>query len=153
MKFLHKLDILGFSLNPEHLSSIDPAHLMWRSIFTQFPRTQVIVLFRGNIIKSAISGYLGEGLKKKCGLNNLKGGHHIDTDSSHSDIVSVSYNSKSVLPNRSTQTKISTSNNMIKEDKLLLLQAKTNPCQVPTHHVDWTAQQFRTEVSHSYCTL
>ena len=61
------MDIIGFTLNPEHSEGVD-----WNRIAKAVPKLKVVILGRSNVIKSAISGYTGEKVKLECGTSNLR---------------------------------------------------------------------------------
>lgn len=51
LKIFRTLDVIGFSVNPEHCHGID-----WNNIIAARPDVKVIKFMRSNIIKTAISG-------------------------------------------------------------------------------------------------
>lgn len=69
MKPFRTMDVIGFTLNPEHSEGLD-----WGKIAKEVPKFKVIMLRRSNLIKSAISGYTGSAIKKECGSSNLRSG-------------------------------------------------------------------------------
>jgi len=66
-KLFRKMDVLGFTLNPEHSKNIN-----WQNIYVYNNKVRVIVLRRGNIVKTALSGYSGKENKIKCGESNIR---------------------------------------------------------------------------------
>jgi hypothetical protein len=67
MKPFREMDVIGFTLNPEHSEGID-----WDRIAKNVPKFKVVVLGRSNLVKSAISGYTGAAIKSECGSSNLR---------------------------------------------------------------------------------
>ena len=67
LKPFRQMDIVGFTLNPEHSEGVD-----WARIAKMVPRMKVVVLGRSNVVKSAISGYTGSAIKSECGSSNLR---------------------------------------------------------------------------------
>jgi hypothetical protein len=51
LKFLRRLEIVGYTINPEHTSAVD-----WKRVMSAVPRSRVVVLVRSNAIKMAFSG-------------------------------------------------------------------------------------------------
>eukprot|EP01032_Pedospumella_encystans_P011044 gene11044-12876_t len=70
-KWLHRLAVVGFTLNPEHCSEIDWGRIIPKE---KFGNTKLIIYGRSNIVKTAISAARGEDLKRVCGLANMKKG-------------------------------------------------------------------------------
>jgi len=66
-KLFRKMEVLGFTLNPEHSQNIN-----WKDIYDNNNKVRIIVLRRGNIIKTALSGYRGKENKIKCGQSNIR---------------------------------------------------------------------------------
>ena len=67
LKPFQDLKVIGFTLNPEHCEGIN-----WSRIAKAVPNMKVIMLIRSNIIKSAISGFIGKRTKEGCGSANLR---------------------------------------------------------------------------------
>lgn len=131
------MDVIGFTLNPEHIEALSPAaeQLIWETLFLHYPRLRLVVLSRQNIIKSAISGYLGNKLKKKCGINNLKHKTHFSslmrvTSDSGSGSGSVSGDGSNAVNNKKRSQSIDCGSN-------------TNPLT----RVDWSVAQFRAHLN------
>ena len=74
-KLFRKMEILGFTLNPEHSK-----HINWQHIYDTNSRVRVIVLRRGNVIKSALSGYRGQENRIKCGQSNMRSNADMDSN-------------------------------------------------------------------------
>jgi hypothetical protein len=71
----HRLRLVGFTVNPEHVSDVD-----WAHIASQVPGLRVVALVRANLVKTAISDYTGRVSKKLCGSANTRGGGSEDED-------------------------------------------------------------------------
>ena len=68
-KFLNRLDILGFTMNPLHAEKAD-----YMRLAKEVPNLKLVVLTRTNQVKMALSGVRGKMLHQKCGISNLKEG-------------------------------------------------------------------------------
>jgi LPS sulfotransferase NodH len=66
-KLFRKMEVLGFTLNPEHSKNVN-----WHHVYNTNNNIRVIVLRRGNVIKAALSGYRGKETKMKCGESNIR---------------------------------------------------------------------------------
>lgn len=67
LKVFRSLNVIGFTVNPEHCKFIN-----WDKVITSTSNVKIVVLRRRNVIKSAISGHLGQKMKYHCGVSNLK---------------------------------------------------------------------------------
>ena len=72
-KLFRKMEVLGFTLNPEHSKNVD-----WQSIYNHHNKVRIMVLKRGNIVKTALSGYSGKENKMKCGGSNTRTNSNTD---------------------------------------------------------------------------
>lgn len=66
-KPFHRMHMVGFTVNPEHIPSID-----WSRVAREVPGLKVVALLRNNLIKTAISDYTGRAMKERCGSANLR---------------------------------------------------------------------------------
>lgn len=71
-KFLSPLNTVGFSVNPEHCNSV-----RWSHVFANIPmaKLSVILYYRTNVVKMAVSAHVGQQVKARCGSANLRSGH------------------------------------------------------------------------------
>jgi hypothetical protein len=67
LKIFSDLKVLGVSINLEHVENIN-----WLRIRNFVPNLTMVVLYRINIIKSAISGFSGQLLHSSCGVSNIR---------------------------------------------------------------------------------
>jgi len=66
-KVLRSLQVVGFTLNPEHVVGLD-----WRHVLQAVPSARLVLLIRSNTIKSALSGYRGKQTSSLCGSSNMR---------------------------------------------------------------------------------
>ena len=77
-KFARDLDIVGYSINPEHLENFDVDWLNILSFGTSREGTHLnrkikfVVLIRNNVVKMALSGIRGKMSKQKCHSSNTR---------------------------------------------------------------------------------
>lgn len=74
-KPMTNLQVVGFSVNPEHIPGVD-----WARIKEAVPELRVIALGRSNTVKATVSSYTGDILKEKCGSANLRASGGADGD-------------------------------------------------------------------------
>ena len=66
-KFLNKMRIVGFTVNPEHCKDV-----RWHRVSAAVPGMRIVALIRSNMVKTALSGYRGKQSADTCGSSNLR---------------------------------------------------------------------------------
>lgn len=84
LKIFNGLKVLGVSINLEHAENID-----WSRICNIVPNLTILVLYRINMIKSAISGFNGKVLHSSCGVNNIYKASIEKTNSGRCNITAI----------------------------------------------------------------
>ncbi len=84
LKLFNGLKVLGISINLEHAESIN-----WSRISHIVPNLTILVLYRINVIKSAISGFSGKALHSSCGINNIHKVSMEKTNSGRCNITAI----------------------------------------------------------------
>jgi hypothetical protein len=133
LKFLQRLDIVGFSVNPEHCYGIN-----WTTIITAVPNIKIIKFMRTNMIKTAVSSYRGKQMHSLCGVSNIK---NVDDKDQNID----NHNDKRGNLNNDLSNNKSKTNVGIKD--YFDIGKKEKDCVIPTT-VNWTVIDFAKEVSY-----
>jgi hypothetical protein len=132
-KLFQRLDIVGFSVNPEHCYGIN-----WTTIIKAVPKIKIIRFMRTNVIKTGVSNHRGKQTHDLCGVSNLK--NDGDKDQNVDNLHDRSDNSKNDLNNAKHKN-----NGGIKGYFNIGMNKQQN-CVIPPT-VNWTVIDFAKEIS------
>lgn len=138
LKIFQRLDILGFSVNPEHCYGIN-----WTTIIAAVPNTKIIRFMRTNVIKTAVSGYRGQQMHRLCGVSNLRN----DIDKGQNIDEFNELKNKNIHLDNSLSNINMKSNIDVKSYFNIGTHSSQQKCVVPPE-VNWTVLEFAKEVSY-----
>jgi hypothetical protein len=133
-KLFQRLDILGFSVNPEHCYGIN-----WTTIIKAVPNIKIIRFMRTNVIKTGVSSHRGKQMHDLCGVSNLR------NDGKKDQNVDYFYDTRNDSKNDLSNTKHK-NNGGIKKYFNIGMNNQQN-CVISST-VNWTVTDFTKEVSY-----